>query len=346
MHRPPLYTPGAECNASNVLPTLPDCSNILPAYEKALHEDPFWGAGHYSSILPRAQRLTAGIQHLIAQCEIVESLVSSAPPSPTSGGPNLRRGDTIGAIIPDNEQRNREIKLKKGRVARRQTRLRDEGQQMIMRMAWHGMAMLECSRYASRPKVSLEGCKQGGRGRWQAKDIDKSMKTGPRVIPRPPHGQVDQMVPGTTQCTIRPDDTGHSTCTIRPDRTWHYTVVRLDQRILGTPQCTVRPDLHGHGLALLSSLINIVMLIVTPGLHLARAHSEAHDMLLRLRSQFSLELRSQFTRGADMHIVKKTWTLGTPSNLRLGQITYSKHLADQHNKRAATCTNNFRARHY
>ncbi|RDI82873.1 hypothetical protein Vi05172_g7113 [Venturia inaequalis] len=34
--------------------------------------------------------------------------------------------------MPDKEQTNREIKLKKGRMARRQARLRDEGQQMIL----------------------------------------------------------------------------------------------------------------------------------------------------------------------------------------------------------------------
>lgn len=130
-------TPGAKCNASsNSEPTLPDCSAILPAFKISLHSDPFWGPGHYSTILSRAQGLTAGIQDLIAQCEILESRVSSTLPSPALGGQDLRRGHTIDAIMPDSEQRNREIKLKKGRMARRQARLRDEGQQMLIRMAW------------------------------------------------------------------------------------------------------------------------------------------------------------------------------------------------------------------
>lgn len=129
-------TPGSDSNASNAEPTLPDCSAILPAFEHALHHDPFWGPGHYSTIHARAQRLTAGIQDLIAQCEILESLVSSAPSSPTSGGPDLRRGHTIDVLMPDKDQQNREIKLKKGRMARRQARLQDEQQHMIMRMAW------------------------------------------------------------------------------------------------------------------------------------------------------------------------------------------------------------------
>lgn len=133
-------TPGSDSEAVNAVeptePSLPDFSTILLAFEHALHNDPFWGPGHYSSILARSQRLTAGVRDLIIQCEILESLVVSAPSSPTSGGLDLRRGNTIDAIMPEKDKKNREIKLKKGRMARRQARLRDEQQQMIMRMVW------------------------------------------------------------------------------------------------------------------------------------------------------------------------------------------------------------------
>lgn len=132
--------PDSEAKGHNAVdstgPSLPDFSTILSAFEHALHDDPFWGPGHYASILARAQRLTIGIQDLITQCEILESLVSSAPPSPTSDGLELRRGNTIDAVMPEKDKKNREIKLKKGRMARRQARLRDEQQHMIMRMAW------------------------------------------------------------------------------------------------------------------------------------------------------------------------------------------------------------------
>jgi hypothetical protein len=133
-------SPGSDPDAVNVVestePSLPDFSTILLAFEHALHNDPFWGPGHYSSILARSQRLTAGIRDLIIQCEALESLVASAPSSPTSGGLDLRRGNTIDAVMPEKDKKNREIKLKKGRMARRQARLRDEQQQMIMRMVW------------------------------------------------------------------------------------------------------------------------------------------------------------------------------------------------------------------
>ncbi|QDS70625.1 hypothetical protein FKW77_000655 [Venturia effusa] len=127
--------PGSESTASDAGPSLPDCSSILPAYKHALHNDAFWGPGHYSTILARAQRLTAGIQDLISQCGVLEGLVSSVPPSATSGL-ELRRGHTIDVVVPDQDQKSREIKLKKGRMARRQARLRDEQQHMITRIAW------------------------------------------------------------------------------------------------------------------------------------------------------------------------------------------------------------------
>jgi hypothetical protein len=122
--------------AQSAEPSLPDFSTILSAFEHALHNDAFWGPGHYSNILARSQRLTAGIRDLIVQCEILEGLVVSAPSSPTSGDLGLRRGHTIDAVMPEKDKKNREIKLKKGRMARRQARLRDEQQHMIMRMAW------------------------------------------------------------------------------------------------------------------------------------------------------------------------------------------------------------------
>jgi hypothetical protein len=129
-------TSEADQEKESTEPSLPDLSTILSALEHALHNDPFWGPGHYTNILTRSQRLTAGIRDLIVQCEALESLVISAPPSPASGGLDLRRGNTIDAVMPEKDKKNREIKLKKGRMARRQARLREEQTAMIMRMVW------------------------------------------------------------------------------------------------------------------------------------------------------------------------------------------------------------------
>jgi len=117
-------------------PSLPNFSAVLPALGQALDMDPFWGPGHYAHLVDRSQRLTTGIQDLIAQCEALEALVTSAPPSPTSTGLDLRRPRTIDVILPDKEKDNREIKLKKGRIAKRQARLREEQKAMSMRMVW------------------------------------------------------------------------------------------------------------------------------------------------------------------------------------------------------------------
>lgn len=112
-------------------PTLPEFSLILPALEQAMDNDAFWGPGHYSQIFTRSKRLVAGIQELMAQCQVLETLVTSAPPSP--GGLGLRRGNTLDALSPSDGKK--EIKLKKGRVAKRQATLKDEQEAMMMRMA-------------------------------------------------------------------------------------------------------------------------------------------------------------------------------------------------------------------
>ena len=114
-------------------PSLPNFSAILPALESAMNVDSFWGPGHYSEMLSRSQRLVTGIHDLISQCETLETLVSSVPPSPTGLG--LRRGHTIDVIMPTTDK-SKEIRLKRGRVAKRQARLEAEQNALIMRMAW------------------------------------------------------------------------------------------------------------------------------------------------------------------------------------------------------------------
>jgi hypothetical protein len=113
-------------------PTLPDFSLILPALEQAMDNDSFWGPGHYTQILSRSHRTVSGIQELMSQCEVLESLVSSAPPSP-SDTTTLRRIDIFSAA--SEEGGTKEIRIKRGAVARRQAKLKDEQGAMMMRMA-------------------------------------------------------------------------------------------------------------------------------------------------------------------------------------------------------------------
>ena len=120
-----------ESEAEEQQPTLPDFAIILGALEQAMDNDTFWGPGHYAQQLARSKRIVSGIQELMSQCQVLESLVSSAPPSPGDNG--LRRGHTIDMLAPGDV--SKEIKIKRGAVAKRQAKLKDEQGAMIMRMA-------------------------------------------------------------------------------------------------------------------------------------------------------------------------------------------------------------------
>lgn len=127
-------TPSSETESESEegQPTLPDFSIILGALEQAMDNDTFWGPGHYTQILTRSKRIVSGIQELMSQCQVLESLVSSAPPSPGDNG--LRRGHTIDMLVAPGDA-NKEIRIKRGAVARRQAKLKDEQGALIMRMA-------------------------------------------------------------------------------------------------------------------------------------------------------------------------------------------------------------------
>lgn len=128
---PDTPTSETESEVEDQQPSLPDFSIILGALEQAMANDTFWGPGHYAQILARSKRIVAGIQELMSQCQVLESLVTSAPPSPGDNG--LRRGQTLDMLAPG--EANREIKIKRGAVAKRQAKLKDEQGAMIMRMS-------------------------------------------------------------------------------------------------------------------------------------------------------------------------------------------------------------------
>lgn len=139
-------------------PTLPDFSLILPALEQAMENDPFWEPGHYTQILTRSHRTVSGIQELMSQCEVLETLVSSAPSSPgdTTG---LRRIDLFAAA----GDGNKEIKIKRGAVARRQAKLKDEQGAMMMRMALQTWSAVHLDR-RQRQRLKAEVGKRPGLG--------------------------------------------------------------------------------------------------------------------------------------------------------------------------------------
>jgi hypothetical protein len=156
-------TPSSESESqADEQPTLPDFSIILGALEQAMAVDSFWGPGHYAPILTRSKRIVVGIQELMSQCQILESLVSSTPPSP--GDMNLRRGHTIYMLAPG--ESSKEIKLKKGAVARRQAKLKDEQGAMIMRMALQTWSAVHLSqRQRSKIKAAAQKGDVAGRKR-------------------------------------------------------------------------------------------------------------------------------------------------------------------------------------
>jgi hypothetical protein len=154
-------TPSSETESeAEEQPSLPDFSIILGALEQAMDNDAFWGPGHYTQILARSKRLVAGIQELMSQCQVLESLVSSTPPSP--GDMGLRRGHTIDMLAPG--ESSKEIKLKKGAVARRQAKLKDEQGAMIMRMALQTWSAVHLSQ-RQRSKIKAAAKKDGFVGR-------------------------------------------------------------------------------------------------------------------------------------------------------------------------------------
>lgn len=152
----PTSETGSE--AEEAQPTLPDFSIILGALEQAMDNDSFWGPGYYASNLARSQRIVSGIQELMSQCQVLESLVSSAPPSPGDNG--LRRGYTVDMLAPG--ETNGEIKIRKGSVAKRQAKLKDEQGAMIMRMALQTWSAVHLSQ-KQRSKIKSSIARQPSR---------------------------------------------------------------------------------------------------------------------------------------------------------------------------------------
>ncbi|KIW08566.1 uncharacterized protein PV09_00531 [Verruconis gallopava] len=152
-------TPSSETESeAEDQPSLPDFTIVLGSLEQAMDNDPFWGPGYYAQTLARSKRLMAGIQELMSQCQVLESLVSSAPPSPSANG--LGRGHAVDMLRPHGDT-SKEMKLKKGAVARRQAKLKDEQGAMIMRMALQTWSAVHLSqRQRSRLKAAI---KQDGR---------------------------------------------------------------------------------------------------------------------------------------------------------------------------------------
>lgn len=145
----------STCDSDSDSPSLPDFTIILPALEQAMDNDTFWGPGNYPEILSRSKLLVSGIQELMSQCQVLEALVTSAPPSP--GGLGLRRGHTIDTISPRDS--STQIKLKRGRVAKRQAKLKDEQEAMIMRMTlqcWSSVHLSQQQRTEIKANVKKE----------------------------------------------------------------------------------------------------------------------------------------------------------------------------------------------
>ncbi len=102
------------------LQSLPDFSAALPSIKRALDTDSFWGPSHYEHILAKAERLYAGIPDLIAQCTDLELVL----PSQWSAHAEREKGG-----------RGKEMNLKMGKMARRQSRLKHEEHEMMKRLA-------------------------------------------------------------------------------------------------------------------------------------------------------------------------------------------------------------------
>jgi hypothetical protein len=127
---------------------LPPLPHILPALRSALDSDPFWStdADIWPYLLSRATQLSVGIQALIVECINLESLVSS----PTSDRPTLKQKRTLTyPNIPfanSTQVKEKGVKLRKSKLAKRQLRLKDEEMELMRRVA------LQCWAQARVPK--------------------------------------------------------------------------------------------------------------------------------------------------------------------------------------------------
>jgi len=129
-------------------PSLPDFSAVLPSLKRALDDDQFWGPSYYEEFLSKSQRLASGIHDIMSQCEQLEALVSSRSTSPVRPRA-IRRVVTVNIAqstptirVPngthtDNQhgEERKEIKLKKSRLAKRQSQLKHEEREQLLRMA-------------------------------------------------------------------------------------------------------------------------------------------------------------------------------------------------------------------
>jgi len=128
--------------------SLPDFSAVLPSLKHALDNDQFWGPSNYEEILSKSQRLASGIHNIMSQCEQLEVLVNSRSTSPvrpmalrrvvtvniSQSTPVLRTPTVVRTDSQDGEER-KEIRLKKSRLAKRQSQLKHEEREQLLRMA-------------------------------------------------------------------------------------------------------------------------------------------------------------------------------------------------------------------
>ena len=109
---------------------VPDLSFFLDVMKHALEGDAFWGPGFYADLLIKAEKLSVGVQAMVAQAAELEILVSSPSPSPTAS-----RVEVPPLPLP----RSSIIPLKVSPMARRQQNLRREEEAHLLslqRLAW------------------------------------------------------------------------------------------------------------------------------------------------------------------------------------------------------------------
>lgn len=139
----PISLSSPENNTS-----LPDFSAVLPSLKHALDNDQFWGPSYYEEFLSKSQRLASGIHDIISQCQHLEVLVTSRSTSPVRPKA-LRRVVTVNitqsssAVRAPSEvhvdgqhgEERKEIRLKKSKLAKRQSQLKHEEREQLLRMA-------------------------------------------------------------------------------------------------------------------------------------------------------------------------------------------------------------------
>lgn len=141
-------------------PTLPSFMFFLDSLERALEQDPLWGADFFETMQPKASATRNGIEELIHQCLELHTVMSQpSSPSESSASEGSAAASPVLAPLGGTPM----TKVKRSKMARRQTKLQVEEDRWIEEMLNKCCDQLACeSGSISVPAQSLDAVVKNG----------------------------------------------------------------------------------------------------------------------------------------------------------------------------------------